>query len=76
VQRFRGGLVFKALGLCASLNSRLESNKEEEEEEDPRKIQPKEVPRRHWRKLKMRKPISLFRSTNLASFGVKAISQC
>ena len=27
----RGGLVFKAHGLCVSLNSRLESNKEEEE---------------------------------------------
>ena len=31
VQRFRGGLVFEAHGLCVSLNSRLESNKEEEE---------------------------------------------
>jgi len=31
VQRFRGGLVFKAHGLCVSLNYRLESNKEEEE---------------------------------------------
>jgi len=31
VQRFRGGLVFKARRLCVSLNSRLESNKEEEE---------------------------------------------
>jgi len=30
VQRFRGGLVFKVHRLCASLNSRLESNKEEE----------------------------------------------
>jgi len=30
VQRFRGGLVAKAHRLCASLNSRLESNKEEE----------------------------------------------
>jgi len=30
VQRFRGGLVFKAHRLCVSLNSRLESNKEEE----------------------------------------------
>jgi len=29
VQRFPGGLVFKALRLCVSLNSRLESNKEE-----------------------------------------------
>jgi len=29
VQRFRGGLVFKAHRLCESLNSRLESNKEE-----------------------------------------------
>jgi len=34
VQRFRGGLVFKDHRLCVSLNSRLESNKEEEEEED------------------------------------------
>ena len=32
VQRFRGGLVFKAHRLCVSLNSRRESNKEEEEE--------------------------------------------
>ena len=32
VQRFRRGLVFKAHRLCVSLNSRLESNKEEEEE--------------------------------------------
>ena len=30
VQRFRGGLVFKAHRLCVSLNSRLESNTEEE----------------------------------------------
>ena len=30
VQKFRGGLVFKAHRLCASHNSRLESNKEEE----------------------------------------------
>jgi len=30
VQRFRGGLVFKAHRLGVSLNSRLESNKEEE----------------------------------------------
>jgi len=29
-QRFRGGLVFKAHRLCVSLNSRLESKKEEE----------------------------------------------
>jgi len=27
VQRFRGGLVFKAHRLCVSLNSRLESDK-------------------------------------------------
>jgi len=33
VQRFRGGLVFEAHRLCVSLNSRLESNKEEEEVE-------------------------------------------
>ena len=33
LQRFRGGLVFKAHRLCVSLNSRLESNKEEEEAE-------------------------------------------
>jgi len=31
VQRFRGGLVFKAHRLCVSLNSRLESNKEGKE---------------------------------------------
>ena len=31
MQRFRGGPVFKAHRLCVSLNSRLESNKEEEE---------------------------------------------
>ena len=31
VQRFRGGLVFKAHRLCVSLNSRLASNKEEED---------------------------------------------
>jgi len=30
VQRFRGGLVIKAHRLCVSVNSRLESNKEEE----------------------------------------------
>ena len=30
--RFRGGLVFKAHRLCVSLNSRLESDKEEEED--------------------------------------------
>ena len=29
--RFRGGLVLKAHRLCVSLDSRLESNKEEEE---------------------------------------------
>jgi len=29
VQRFRGGLVVKAVRLCVSLNSRRESNKEE-----------------------------------------------
>jgi len=32
VKRFQGGLVFKAHRLCVSLNSRLESNKAEEEE--------------------------------------------
>ena len=32
VQRLRGGLVFKAHRLFVSLNSRLESNKEKEEE--------------------------------------------
>jgi len=31
-QRIRGGLVFKAHRLCVSLNSRLESHTEEEEE--------------------------------------------
>ena len=30
MQRFRGWLVFKAHRLCVSLNSRLESNKEQE----------------------------------------------
>jgi len=30
VLRFRSGLVFKAHRLCVSLNSRLESNEEEE----------------------------------------------
>ena len=30
VQRFRGGLVVKAHRLCVSLNSRLQSNSEEE----------------------------------------------
>ena len=33
MQLFRGGLVFKARRLCVSPNSRLESNKENEEEE-------------------------------------------
>ena len=33
MQQFRGGLVFKAHRLCASLNSRCESNTEEEEVE-------------------------------------------
>ena len=33
MQRFRGGLVFKAHRLRVSLNSRLESNKEREREE-------------------------------------------
>ena len=32
LQRFRGGLVSKAHGLCVSLNSRLEKNDEDEEE--------------------------------------------
>jgi len=34
MQRLQGGLVSKAHRLCASLNSRLESNKEEEESHD------------------------------------------
>ena len=34
MQRFRGGLVFKAHRLCASLNSRLGSNAEKEEVPD------------------------------------------
>ena len=33
MQRFRGGLVFKAHRLCVTLNSRLESNKERKEED-------------------------------------------
>ena len=32
MQRFRGGLVFKAHRLCASLNSRLERRSKEKEE--------------------------------------------
>ena len=32
MQQFRGGLVFEAHRLCVSLNSRLESNTEEEGE--------------------------------------------
>ena len=32
VKRFRGGLVFKAHRLCVSLDSRLESKKEQEED--------------------------------------------
>ena len=32
MQWFRGGLVFKAHGLCVSLNSTLESDEEKEEE--------------------------------------------
>jgi len=31
MKRFRGGLVFKAHRLCVSLNSELESNKEEDD---------------------------------------------
>jgi len=31
LQRFQGGLVFKAHRRCVSLNSRLESDKEEKE---------------------------------------------
>ena len=34
MQQFRGGLVFKDHRLCVSLNSRLESKKEEEEASD------------------------------------------
>ena len=33
MQQFRGALVCKADRLCVSLNSRFESNKEDEEEE-------------------------------------------
>jgi len=36
-RRFRGGLVFKARRLCVSLNSRRESNKEEERRRDTRR---------------------------------------
>ena len=35
MQRFRDGLVFTAHTLCVSLNSRLESNKEEQEGQQP-----------------------------------------
>ena len=34
MQRFRGGLVFKANRLCVSLNYRLESNTEEKKKFD------------------------------------------
>jgi len=34
----RGGLVFKEHRLCVSLNSRLESNKEEEEDSNTRTL--------------------------------------
>ena len=34
MQRFRGGLVFKAHRLCVSLDTRLDSNKEEEEDRE------------------------------------------
>ena len=34
MQRFRGGLVFKAHSLCVSLNSRLESNKAEKKKKE------------------------------------------
>ena len=40
MQRFRGGLVFKAHRLYVSLNSRLESNKEEKEEDEDRRSVP------------------------------------
>ena len=33
MQRFRGGLVFQAPRLCASLDSRLDSNTEEKEDD-------------------------------------------
>jgi len=39
VKRFRGGLVFKALRLFVSHNSRLESNNQEEEEDPPVRAQ-------------------------------------
>ena len=41
VQRFRGGLAFKAHRLCVSLNSRLESNREEEKDDQSRSNAPK-----------------------------------
>ena len=34
VQRFRGGRVFQAHGLCVSLNSRLEEEKKKNEAEE------------------------------------------
>ena len=39
VKRLRGALVFKAHRLCVSPNSRLESNKDEEEKQDPTRNQ-------------------------------------
>jgi len=44
VQGFRGGLVFKAHRLCVPLNSRLESNNEEE-----KKVQGWREPGHVWR---------------------------
>jgi len=41
VQRFRAGLVFKAHKLCVSLNSRLESNDEEEKTLSVKTFHPK-----------------------------------
>ena len=38
VQGFQGGLVFKAHIICVSLNSRLESNTEEEEDKSSSRV--------------------------------------
>ena len=44
VQQFRGGIVLKAHRLCASLNSRLESNKEEGEKVKGLRSKPSKTP--------------------------------
>ena len=60
MQRFRGGLVFKAHRLCESLNSRLGSNKAEEKTtiEGPAVEEVVGVVRVHHRRLVLRVSLS------------------